>query len=93
MVAVVKELISERAGGVMDWIKKLFQKDYALLRTPDGHIKAKVEWFCGRPYASPYLKNTRTELLPDGRVDGACYVKHWRPVTARMEQYFKQASK
>lgn len=47
----------------------------------------------GRWYADPHLPETRTELLPGGKVWGQIYVHGWRPVTQEMVEFFNTKSR
>jgi hypothetical protein len=68
--------------------------DYVLLHMNDDDYRRKrVEWFCGVPYASPYLPETRCKLLPGGKLVGQCYVRDWEPASDAMQTYFHSGDK
>ena len=74
----------------MNFLTRLFRRtDYVLLRLHDGHhMRKPVTWYCGRPYAAPYLPETSCELLPGGKVIGGCCISAWRPASEDMERWF-----
>lgn len=77
----------------MNWLFRLLgvKADYVLLRMHGGdYLVRKVEWFCGVPYAAPYLPSTRCKLLPQGKIVGRCFVIGWEPASALTAAYFKQ---
>lgn len=79
----------------MNWLQKIMAlcgADYVVLRIWDGdHLVKRVHWIGGRPFAAPYLSNTRGVLLPGGKFDGASFVHGWLPATARMNDVFAAA--
>jgi len=69
----------------------VFGWDYAILIFYDNKMPVKRAYkLGGKTYASPYLSETKTELLPGGKVFGQCYIHGWRPVTPRTFTLFEQ---
>lgn len=56
----------------------------------DGmHRKVEANCFAGRWYAAPYSAHTTCELLTNGEVDGASYIKSWKPITENVTKFYK----
>jgi hypothetical protein len=76
----------------MNIIQKLFAlfgADYAVLISHDRyHYVRRVRWLCGVPFAAPHLPETAARLLPEGKLNGRCYLESWLPATPRMQRYF-----
>lgn len=68
---------------IADPIKKLLAKlrliECVWLEDHDGEMTLSIKrWDCYGPYAyRMWLINLRSNLLPDGTVNGPCYVKYW----------------
>jgi len=67
----------------------LFKRDYVLLQLFDGrYLKRRVKWYCGVPFAAPYLPETRCRLLKGGKVRGQSYITGWLPASKSMEPLY-----
>lgn len=72
----------------MNWA---FGWQYVLLVDHEMMAKIRRAYFLGgRLYANPYLPDTRTEILPDGGVNGRSYITEWRPITNGVPEYFNK---
>lgn len=67
----------------------LFGTEYVILVWYNGDYKTRRAYeLGGKVYADPSGKNTRTELLPKGKINGQPYVIGWRPITKKYFNFY-----